>query len=283
MTPPPYTLSWILPIVRSLKLGPDFDYSLYASHLWVEMDKLKVKGVVRISPDRAYPSQVSSFGPIPPDLDNCVIESLWYLLRSGYITPNSSGTGAGISLSRYNVTERGMEWFKGVEPLPEGTTGYLKFLTDRIPNADAVIVQYVREALHAFNGQAYFAAAVMIGAASEKAIYLLAGDMVTALKPTQSNRLEKLLTERGAAKKVLDFILKVIERNKDKDLPRDGATFQLTALFDAIRTERNSAVHPSTAEVSGDSVRIITTVFPYALAKSEELRAWLKAHPQSLD
>jgi hypothetical protein len=174
-----------------------------------------------------------------------------------------------------------LEWFKGVEPLPEGADGYMKFLTDRVPNVDEVIVQYVKEALHAFNGRAYFAAAVMIGAASEKAIYLLAGDMVTALKPTQSKKLQDLLTERGAAKRVLDFMLKVIERNKS--IPSDGAAFQLTALFDAIRAERNSAVHPNTAEVSGDSVRILTTTFPYALSKSEELRSWLKAHPLSLD
>jgi hypothetical protein len=246
------------------------------------MERLKVAGVKRLPPERVTYHQV--FENLPLELQNAAAEAFWYLMRNGYVVPVPNQGGAvNLNLHRYDVAERGVEWFKGEEPLPEGTDSYMKFLTDRVPNADAAIVQYVREALHAFNGQAYFAAAVMIGAASEKAIYLLAGDMVTALKPTQSNRLEKLLTERGAAKKLLDFILKVIERNKDKDLPRDGATFQLTALFDAIRTERNSAVHPNTAEVSGDSVRIFTTVFPYALAKSEDLRAWLKSNPLSLD
>jgi hypothetical protein len=279
MTPPPYTLSWILPIVRSLKMGSGFDYSLWTTHLWIEMERLKVKGVVK----RTQHPSIGQFDNIPPELESCAEEAFWYLLRSGYLAPNSSGAGSpGIRFHRYTVTERGAEWFKGREPLPECTNDYMKFLTDRVPHVDDVIVQYMKEALHAFNGQSYFAAAVMIGAASEKAIYLLAGDMVTALKSAQSEKLEHLLTKRGAAKEVLDFILKVIERHK-KLLPSDGAVFQLTALFDAIRTERTAAVHPNTAEVSGDSVRLLTTVFPYALGKSEELRDWLKAHQHSLD
>ena len=283
MTPPPYTLSWILSVVRNeFKARANFDYSLYLLQLTQGLERLKVAGVRRVPPERLYVNQV--FDPLPPELENVAAEAFWYLLRNGYVMPQPNQGGAvNLNLHRYNVTERGLEWFKGVEPLPEGADGYMKFLTDRVPNVDEVIVQYVKEALHAFNGRAYFAAAVMIGAASEKAIYLLAGDMVTGLKPTQSKKLQDLLTERGAAKKVLDFMLKVIERNKDKDLPKDGAAFQLTALFDAIRTERNAAVHPNTAEVSGDSIRLLTTVFPYALGKSEELRDWLKAHPQSLD
>ena len=281
MTQPTYTVEWLLPIIRrDVKVRGNFVYKTFKEQIWFALEKLNVAGVERIPHHRAHLGQV--FEQIPPALQNAAAEAFWYLMRCGYIVPLAADNyGDNLNLHGYNVTERGLVWFDGGEPLPEGTAGYMKFLTDRVPNVDKVIEQYVIEALHAFNGQAYFAAAVMIGAASEKAIYLLAGDMVTALKPVQCKKLQDLLVERGAAKKVLDFILKVIERNKN--MPSDGAVFQLTALFDAIRTERNAAVHPNTAEVSGDSVRLLTATFPYALSKSEELRAWLIAHPQSLD
>jgi len=97
--------------------------------------------------------------------------------------------------------------------------------------------------------------------------------MVTALKPTQSKKLQDLLTERGAAKRVLDFMLKVIERNKS--IPSDGAAFQLTALFDAIRAERNSAF----IRIQRKSPEIL---FAFSQQRSHtheqerELRSWLK-------
>jgi hypothetical protein len=60
--------------------------------------------------------------------------------------------------------------------------GYMKFLRGNVPILDDVIAQYMLEALEAFNREAYFAAAVMIGAASEKAVYLLAASLMNVLR-----------------------------------------------------------------------------------------------------
>ena len=57
----------------------------------------------------------------------------------------------------------------------------------------------------------------------------------------------------------------------------------LMSMFEAVRTQRNDAVHPTTGQVSADSVRLLTASFPYALSKSEELRTWLIANPLVLD
>jgi hypothetical protein len=49
-------------------------------------------------------------------------------------------------------------------------------------SVDAVIRQYVSEALNTYIRGTFFASAVMIGAASEKAIYMVAESLVPALQ-----------------------------------------------------------------------------------------------------
>jgi hypothetical protein len=182
------------------------------------------------------------------------------------------------------VTLRGIEWAKGNEPLPEDIAGYMKFLHDRIQNLDAVIEQYITDGLIAFERGAYFAAAVMLGAASEKTIYLLGDAMLGALKSQKAKQtLEQHLKGRSL-NPLFTFIRDVLDRNrKTPNFPFDGAITHLLSLIEAVRTQRNDSVHPTTGQVSADSVRLLTASFPYALSKSEELRAWLVANPQSLD
>ena len=283
MTQPTYTLSWILPIVRSeIKVRGNFQYYHFAQQLWYGFEKLKVEGVVRIPPERAYSGQV--FQPIPQALQNAAAEAFWYLVRCGYISPLPGDASNNLNLHGYTVTERGLAWFDGGEPLPEDIAGYMKFLHDRVLNMDAVIEQYVAEALIAFERQAYFAAAVMLGAASEKALYLLADDMLGALKHhTSKQKLQDLLKGR-TLNPLFMFIRDAFNRNrKTSNIPYDGAITHLMSMFEAVRTQRNDAVHPTTGQVSADSVRLLTASFPYALSKSEELRAWLVANPLSLD
>ena len=81
--------------------------------------------------------------------------------------------GYAISLSRRWLIEKGSD-------------GYLQFLRARMPQLDSVIEQYVAEAVTAFERQAHFAAAVMLGAASEKALYALADSMLGAIKAVKN-------------------------------------------------------------------------------------------------
>jgi len=283
MTQPTYNLSWILPIVRrEIKVRGNFEYRHFAQQLWFGLEKLNVAGVVRIPPNQAHLNQV--FQPIPYALQNAAAEAFWYLVRCGYISPLPGDASNILNLHSYTVTERGLAWFDGGEPLPEDIAGYMKFLHDRVPNMDAVIEQYVAEALIAFERQAFFAAAVMLGAASEKALYNLADAMVDALKSQKAKQtLEQHLKGR-TLNPLFTFIRDALDRNRKLlNIPHDGAIAHLMSLFEAVRTQRNDAVHPTTGQVSADSVRLLTASFPYALSKSEELRAWLVKNPQSLD
>ena len=62
----------------------------------------------------------------------------------------------------------------------------------------------------------------------------------------------------------------------------EGTVTHLMSLIDAIRVQRNDAVHPMNATVSPDSVRLSFCAFPYALEKLDALRSWFLKNPQSI-
>ena len=286
MTQPTYTLSWILPFVRQALSGTsNVDYRRFVDNLWSRLEGAVVPGVERYGPLQQE-STTFAWNQAPDALRVATNEAFFYLIRNGYIVPHRP---EGNYLNHpnaylYDVTQRGKEWSDGIEPLPEDIAGYMKFLHGRVPTMDAVIEQYVAEALIAFERQACFAAAVMLGAASEKALYLLADAMLGALKhQTSKQKLQGLLQNRSL-NPFFKFIRDTLDHNrKTPNIPYDGAISHLMSLFEAVRTQRNDAVHPTTGQVSADSVRLLTASFPYALSKSEELRTWLLTNPQSLD
>jgi hypothetical protein len=286
MTQPPYTVEWILPFVReAVKGAHSFDYRWFVEALWSRLEIVQVQGVEKWGANE--PGHVLRFkwSQAPPDLRFATNEAFFYLVRKGYIVakvPEGSYQNA-PNPHTYDVTPGGREWSDGTEPLPEDVAGYMKFLHNRVPTMDAVIEQYVAEAVRAFNAGLDFSAVVMLGAASEKALYLLADAMVEALKhQTDKKKLSDLLQARSL-NQLLTFIRDRLDHNrKVPNIPYDGALTQLLSLFDAVRTQRNDAVHPAAGQVSGDSVRLLTATFPYALSKCEEIRAWLMQNPQSL-
>jgi hypothetical protein len=162
----------------------------------------------------------------------------------------------------------------------------MKFLHDQIPRIDPVIEQYVIEALTAFEREAYFASAVMLGAASEKELYLLAEAVLLALKDAKKHSNLKGLLERRKLLELFETIRDTIRGAVTaKLLPyadSEGSATHLMSLYEAIRVQRNDAVHPMNAIVSEDSVRLLLQSFPYSLSKSEELRAWFAANPGSI-
>ena len=284
MTQPTYSLLWILPYVRRALNGVgNLNFNQYLGNLWSQLEKDQIADAKRQTIHTGQAGQINWEGA-PSGLRNAATEAFFYLFRNGFISPQPpSGYPNHPGFDRYDMTLRGLEWAKGNEPLPEDIAGYMKFLHDRIPNLDAVIEQYITDGLIAFERGAYFAAAVMLGAASEKALYLLAEAMVDALKsPKEKQTLEQHLKGRSL-NPLLTFVRDAFERNrKVPNIPYDGAIPHLMSMFEAVRTQRNDAVHPTTGQVSPDSVRLLTASFPYALSKCEELRVWLRANPQSL-
>lgn len=209
------------------------------------------------------------------------------LIRNGYAVEKPTGDFINQPSSQwYRWTERGKQWIAGADPVPEDAEGYLNFLRARVPELDSVIQQYVTEAVTAFERQAYFGAAVMLGAASEKALYALADSLLAAIKTTKSREKLQDLLDRRRLLSLFEFVRDTIDNaTKAKTLPYpvgEGSTTHLMSIYEAVRVQRNDAVHPMNASVSADSVRFLLVSFPYTLQKAEALRNWFAGHPLSI-
>ncbi|HXL23842.1 MAG TPA: hypothetical protein VOA78_15370 [Candidatus Dormibacteraeota bacterium] len=281
-----FNLSWILPYVReSLRGRGNLSFDGFADGVFAVLEKVGVgKGIEKRPQGTGYTGHTFNFDAAHPDIRFAVTEAFYYLEQNRFILrPPPTNASAFVSGGQCQITRRGQEWANSVEPLPEDYDGYMSQFG---ASTDAVVRQYVSEALNTYIRGTYFASAVMIGAASEKTIYLLAESLVLALKdgPAQS------LLQRKIDARRLEALLKgveqiVVDGNLHKVIPFDvmgGTTRHLLSLFDSIRLQRNDAIHPMNFVVSASSVRFTLNAFPLAFEKVEALRQWCIAHPASL-
>jgi hypothetical protein len=286
-----YTVERLLQLVRASfkdQMG-DLSAAVFFQRLWAKLEAINDPGVVRPAPNQYHPGRVYLYEQSPQDLQAAANQALFYLLGSGYVYPKPTGDYLNFRHSEwYCWTERGLQWISGADPIPEAVTEYMKFLKEYVPTVDDVIFQYVLEALVAFNRDAYFAAAVMLGAASEKAIYLLAASLLNALKPSRRRTVLETAFKKRQLLALLDCVRKTIEDSSagnPASIPysvSEGADAHLPSLFEAIRMQGNDAVHPMNAVVSASSVRLLLHSFPYALNMTENLRKWADANPGCL-
>jgi len=283
--PSSYDLAWILPHVReSLRGRGNFTFDGFADGVFAILEKVGVGSIEKRNPNAGYNGYAYNFDAAHPDIRLAVTEAFYYLEQNRFtLRPPPTNATAFQPHGQFTITTRGQEWANGVDPLPEDYDGYMNQFS---ASTDPVVRQYVSEALNTYIRGTYFASAVMIGAASEKAIYLLADALVPALKDAaKRSALQKKIDARK-----LETLLKgveqiVIEGHATKTIPFDvmgGTTRHLLSLFDSIRLQRNDAIHPMTFAVSTDSVRFMLNAFPLAFQKVEALQKWCNTHPNAL-
>lgn len=188
--------------------------------------------------------------------------------------------------SRLELTERGRQWVDEQEPIPELAAEYITALERMVPNLDQVVREYVVEGLGSFEHERFRAAAVMIGAASEKALYMLAEKMLDAISlPNWKKNFGLPLKRRDLPELFLQ--MKNVLKHAG-DLPNrpfeifDGGQDHLISLIRAVQVQRNDAVHPMNEKVSDETVRLFYLAFPHALQKIEQLRDWFSKDPNVL-
>jgi hypothetical protein len=169
---PDYTLSSILPFVRSgmRRVRPSFTLTEFVSATWTELEKSgarvrRLRPYVQNNPDNPEFAHSDD----PNDLKQSAVEAWLYLQRRGFAIPASGIFPSALNDSRLELTKRGREWIDAQEPTPELPAEYLTALQRMVPNLDDVVREYVVEGLGSFEHDRFRAAAVMIGAASEKA------------------------------------------------------------------------------------------------------------------
>jgi hypothetical protein len=222
----------------------------------------------------------------PAGLQPSAIEAWLYIQRRGFAIPISRNFPTTIHESRLELTRRGSEWVDGQEPIPELAAEYLTALEKMVPNLDQVVREYVLEGLGSFEHERFRAAAVMIGAASEKALYILAEKMLDAISTPNWKQNFSVPLKRRDLPELFSQMKNVLRHAND--LPTrpfeifDGGQDHLHSLIKAVQVQRNDAVHPMNEKISDETVRLSYLAFPYALQKIEQLRDWFSKNPNVL-
>lgn len=265
----------------------DFSYQTFIHRLWKELDKVSAPGIVRVpEQDRwMHSNQVYHYDGSPHELKATAVEAYLKLIRNGYVAeqPSDNFGSAPPSGQWFRWTARGLAWIQDAQAVPEDTSAYMSYLKDRVSGLDAVVEQYVSEALVAFDRGADFASTVMVGAACEKILYLLAEAMLTALASSaEKTRLERAFGSRKISA-LADLLRETIEKNKQIPYSaKEGVGVYWSAMIEAIRLQRNDAVHPMNARASRDSVRLSLFALPAVIEGAERLRTWLLQNPLPL-
>lgn len=216
-------------------------------------------------------------------LESLLTECYTYLIIQGIIIPEPSAPnfGAYDSWSRFMITEYGKKWAASDQELiPEDIEGFLDYIKNTILNIDDVVIQYVSEALETFDRRLIFASAVMIGAASEKILYLLAEAIKNSTTDPQDKKELFDRLEMRRLKALFDLVFAILDKSiKNNKIPyhiHEDSSHYLGPLFSAIRIQRNEAVHPIAGQVNPEQLRFLLLSFPYVCKKAYDFLEWLK-------
>jgi hypothetical protein len=160
-----------------------------------------------------------------------------------------------------SVSEWGEEYVREGGPDVYDPDGYLRDLASDHP-LDEIEQRYLSQASAAFRADLPDAAAVMIGAASEHLLLLLADAIVEKEKTGGATKVEKM--RDGPALKLLNEVSKYMEPRR-KNLERSLAEgFETTfhGVAHMIRTSRNDAGHPALSAVDRDQAFVDLRLFP---------------------
>jgi hypothetical protein len=177
-------------------------------------------------------------------------QEMWAMVGEGLVYVDPAGQGGASSWDnwQWRLSTRGIEAASDGGNSPRDPEGYLRHLRRRCPDLDPAAERYVREALTAFNARCFLACSVMLGVAAEHVFGRLADAFVSA-HGDRGDRLKALVDTRRSYYQRFTDLRKYLEPIRD-ELP-EGAADRLTldAVADLLRVTRNSAGHPTGAEV----------------------------------
>lgn len=177
-----------------------------------------------------------------------------------------------------HLTERGRRVLTAVSRDPSNPAGYLAHLATA-GGLDAIAMSYVTEGVHTYNAACYKAAAVMVGAASERLVLELRDAVVARLGVV--GRAPHADLNDWRVKRVLDAVEREIDAH-GRVMPvklREAYGAVWPAFTQQIRAARNDAGHPTSIDpVTADTVHASLLIFPELAKLQAELRGWVAAN-----
>lgn len=208
-------------------------------------------------------------------------EIIWSFIIQGILVPGTDDNNPNWPFLR--LTEYGQRCAEVRQILPHDPDGYLRDFQQAIPLADPVIKEYLTEALQCFLRDLHRASAVMLGAASEKAILLL----IEAYSESHADPSKKAQV-KGQVEKAQSIYRKyeVFEKgfaSLKPQMPKaltENTDSLLRGVFDLIRNSRNDAGHPASGIlVSRDNNYSHLRLFIPYCQRIYELLAWFAINP----
>jgi hypothetical protein len=118
--------------VRSAGGAVDIQYGRLIELTLLKMGQAQI---VDLPSGTRYGSLDSTVGP---ELSRLLVEAVHYLLHSGFITRRPNPPNFPNQTSDFVITQRGLEWADGEEPVPEDARRYMEVLRSLVPNLDDV-------------------------------------------------------------------------------------------------------------------------------------------------
>ncbi|MDA4133643.1 MAG: hypothetical protein OK454_11060, partial [Thaumarchaeota archaeon] len=212
-----------------------------------------------------------------------VQQVMWQLLAQGVLVWGLSGTLNDV-YPNYRLTAYGRNVVKEQGPQPYDPDGFITEFDRLVPGADAILRDYLVEAVRAFNASCFKSSAVMLGAASEQALLLLHVAFEAAI--TDARRKSKF--EKDSEGITISRKYKALKDRLDlmvaaKKLPfelAEGVGNELPAAFNFIRRCRNDAGHPEIpTQTDPDTVFLNLRVFTEYARRVTKLAEHFKNNP----
>lgn len=207
-----------------------------------------------------------------------ILEAVWGLVADGLVYLDHEDQPSD-TYWRWKLSAAGVRAVNGGAWEPVTMDRYLDRLRREAPGLDAIVLQYVEEALRAFNARCYLAAAVMVGVASERAFLLLAEAFAEAVGEQASRLRTELGNPRSSQHRRYSEFRKLLDHRRDR-LPNDLVDpIALDGVAELLRVVRNDAGHPTGAEIDEDTARTQLLIAGPYLQKMARLRE----HVEGLD
>jgi hypothetical protein len=207
-------------------------------------------------------------------------EIIWDLILERIVTPGFDASNPDLPFFR--LTKFGQDYIEQTSPHYYDPESYIEYLTRIVQNIDPVIEQYIFESLQCYRRQLFFASAVMLGAAAEKAILLLLQAIHDSISDSSKKKKVGQLLDRPNLPEIFDIIEKtlspLIKSNAIPYTTHRGSTEHLMSLFEMIRVQRNDAIHPISGQVDMIKVFLSLQTIPAALESVNKLIEWLSSN-----
>lgn len=208
-------------------------------------------------------------------------EVIWSFIIQGLLVPGLDDSNQGWPFLR--LTAYGKHCIEEHQILPHDPDGYLRDFQRSVTSADSVIQEYLIEALQCFLRDLHRACAVMLGAASEKAILLLIESYAESIvDPNKKTKVKGQIENAASIFRKYDIFEKGFVNTKAK-LPRqltENSESLLRGVFDLIRNSRNDAGHPASGIlISRDSNYSHLRLFIPYCQRIYQLIHWFASNP----